>query len=139
MSSEGYISGARFARATLVGTALLTLFLAGVAWRWDPPTAWGIAIGGIAGALGFWMMARNASRLASIPKEEIPFRVYRWTFTRIIIYTIALFSAYLVDPVGRNALLGAAGGLFIARVVMLVTGIVSWRRRRQDGGSGNPQ
>lgn len=139
MSSEGYISGARFARATFLGTLLLTPIVAGVAWRWDPPAARGIAIGGIAGALGFWMMARNARTLTSIPKEEIPFRVYRWTFARIILYAMALFSAYLIDPVGRNALLGAAGGLFIARVVMLVTAIVSWRRRGQAGAGGNPQ
>ena len=117
---------------------MLTLAAAAIAWQWDPPTARGIFVGGAAGALGFWMMARSASTLTSIPREEIPFRVYRWTFARVILYAMALLLAYRIDPVGRNALLGAAGGLFIARVVVLITGIVSWRRG-QAGTKSNPE
>lgn len=129
MSSEGYISGTRFMRTTLAGTLLATLAASGAAARWDPATAKGIAVGGVAGAIGFWMMARSASALTAIPKDEIPYMIYRWTFVRVMFYAIALLFAYRIDPVGRNALLGAAGGLFIARVVMLATGAVAWRRR----------
>lgn len=127
MSAGGYISAPAFVRATLIGSALLTIVSAAVTWRWSEPVAKGIAIGGFAGALGFWMIVRNASTLLSIPKQEIPFRVYRWTFARVFLYALALLFAYQVDTAGRSALLGAAGGLFITRVVMLFTGIVSWR------------
>lgn len=127
MSTGGFISGPAFARATLTGTAVVTLAAAGTAWQWDPSAARGLLIGGLAGGAGFWMMARTARRLPSIPKVEISYRIYRWTFARVLLYAIALIFAYKADPVGRNALLGAAGGLFIARAVMLVTGMVAWR------------
>ena len=128
MPPERYISGARFTRATLAGTLLLTLAASGAAGRWDPAVAKGIAVGGLAGAIGFWMMARSARALTSIPKDEISYRIYRWTFVRAMLYGVALLFAYRIDPVGRNGLLGAAGGLFIARVVVLGIGIASWRR-----------
>jgi hypothetical protein len=126
--AKGYISATGFARATLSGTLLVTLAAAALAWQWNASVAKGIVVGGVAGALGFWMMARSASTLTSIPKEDIPLRVYRWTFGRIVIYGLALYLAYSIGPVGNHALFGAAGGLFVARVVMLVAGIVAWRR-----------
>lgn len=124
------------ARATLLGTFVLTAIAAAIGWQWSGAAGKGIVIGGLAGAFGFWMMARNASTLTSIPKEEIPFRVYRWTFARMVLYATALLFAYQADPDGRNALLGAAGGLFIARVVMLAVGVAAWRRK-QDRGIGD--
>ncbi len=124
------------ARATLLGTVVLTAILAALGWQWNTAICKGALIGGIAGALGFWLMARNASTLTSIPKEEIPFRVYRWTFARMFLYGGALLFAYQADPNGRSALLGAAGGLFIARVVMLAVGVAAWRRK-QDRGLGD--
>ncbi|NUM55847.1 MAG: ATP synthase subunit I [Candidatus Hydrogenedentes bacterium] len=117
----------------MVVTLLATL----AAWQWDESAARGVAVGGGAGALGFWMIVRSARTLTSIPKEEIPFRVYRWTFARMIVYAFGLFSAYLAAPNGQNALLGAAAGLFIARAVMLVTGLAMWRRREQSGAETN--
>ena len=120
-------------RATLIGTFVLTVISATVGWQWSGAIGKGIVIGGLAGAFGFWMMARNASMLTSIPKEEIPFRVYRWTFARMVLYATALLFAYQADPDGRDALLGAAGGLFIVRVVMLGVGIAAWRRNQGRG------
>ena len=64
------------------------------------------------------------------------FRVYRWTFARMVLYAGALLFAYQADPDGQAALLGAAGGLFIARVVMLAVGVAAWRRK-QDRGIGD--
>lgn len=136
MSSREIVFADRLTRVTLAGTTVATAAAAAVTWQWDIAAAKGIAIGGFAGALGFWMIARRARLLPSIPKEEIPFRVYRWTFSRIFIYACALFFAYLIDPGGRHALLGAAGGLFIARVVLLFAAVAEWRRR--DGASVNP-
>lgn len=124
------------ARATLLGTAVLTAILSAICWQWSAAIGKGVLIGGFASALGFWMMARNASTLTSIPKEEIPFRVYRWTFARMVLYAVVLLFAYQADPDGRSALLGAAGGLFIARVVMLAVGVAAWRRK-QDRGFGD--
>lgn len=115
-------------QSTLASTALLTIASAAIAWQWSPHAARGLVIGGAAGALGFWMTYRNARSLASIPKDEIPFRVYRWTFLRVVVYGSALLVAYRIDPGGRAALLGAAGGLIIARVAMIATGILAWRR-----------
>lgn len=134
---HGNISDRGFARATLVGAGIVTLIACAAACQWDTSVALGVLAGGAAGVLGFHLMARSARTLISIPKEEIPFRVYRWTFGRIIMYAIALFSAYLSAPNGQNALLGAAGGLFIARAVMLVTGMVSWWRQGQAGAGTN--
>ena len=124
------------ARNTLLGTFVLTGIFAAIAWQWSAAAGKGIVIGGLAGASGFWMMARNASTLTSIPKEAIPFRVYRWTFARMVLYAGALLFAYQADPDGQAALLGAAGGLFIARVVMLAVGVAAWRRK-QDRGIGD--
>lgn len=136
MSNRHVVLADRLTRTTLAGTMLVTGVAAAVAWPWDIAAAKGIFVGGFAGALGFWMIARRARVLTSIPKEEIPFRVYRWTFSRMFIYASALFFAYLIDPSGRHALLGAAGGLFIARVVLLFAAVTEWRRR--DGAGVNP-
>ncbi|MDZ4858539.1 MAG: ATP synthase subunit I, partial [Candidatus Hydrogenedentes bacterium] len=136
-SPHTFASARWFATATLVGTAILTLVCTAIAWMWDPAAAKGIAIGGAAGAAGFWLILRRTSTLHTIPKAEIPYRVYRWTFSRILLYGLALILAYLVDPAGRHALLGAAGGLFIARAVMMVTGIIAWRRGVQAGSGSS--
>jgi len=126
-----------FGSATLVGTLGLTVVCAALAAIWDTQTSKGIVIGGVAGAAGFWMMLVRTRTLHLIPKEEIPYRVYRWTFSRILLYGLALVVAYLVDPIGRHALLGAAGGLFIARAVMMATGIAAWRRGVQSGSGSS--
>jgi hypothetical protein len=116
-----------FSSATILASIMATAATAAVALVFDPNAAVGLAIGGGAATFGFWMMARRTRTLHSIPKEEIPYRVYRWTFSRMILYALALFLAYQADPEGQHALLGAACGLLIPRAVMMVTGLIAWR------------
>jgi len=124
-------------RAVMATTLLAVIVGSAVAWSWDPAIAKGIAVGGVAGAVGFALMTRAARTLTAVPKAEISYRVYRWTFARAMLYAIALLFAYQVDPNGRNALLGAAGGLLIARAAVLGTGIVWWRWRGPVGTGPN--
>ena len=128
MNSNGFVSAAWFTRATYSTTAIVIAVATAFTWRHYPMGAKGLLVGGAAALLGFWMLSRRAAMLPSIPKAEIPFRVYRWTFGRMLVYAAALIWAYSIDPRNNHALIGATAGLFLARAAMIAVGIVAWRR-----------
>jgi hypothetical protein len=133
---SGLISAGPFMFGTLLGTVAITLIAAAVAWPMNAHVAKGIVLGGLAGTAGFWLLASKARKLASLPRDRVTFVFYRWALVRMAMYAVALAWAYTLDRSGHRALIGAAFGLLIARVVMVVMGFAAWRHRGVPGPAG---
>lgn len=122
-------------RTLAVRYALMTIGVAAIiGYRFNPVIAHGILLGGLAGVLGFWLMARRVEKFASIPASQVKFEVYRGTFVRLILYAVVLWKAYSLDPETMAGFLSAAGGILAIRVVTVVLGITSIDLRK-----GQPQ
>lgn len=132
MGDSLFISAQSFTRMLVWGTLLICLAVAALLWKTYPLAAQGVCIGGLASLLAFRVMARRAGQLTAIPKEEIPYRVYRWTFSRMLIYGGALFASYLLDVQHSHALVGAALGLLLGRIVMFAAAFTAWMRARKS-------
>lgn len=127
----------RFTRLTVGVTLALAAAGAALTWVYDPAAAKGLFAGGAAGAGGFWFTANRAAKLASIPPDQLTYRVYRWTFMRMGLYGLVLAWAYTVDREGRHALVAAVFGLLIVRVAMVILGLTV-ARVRTDGKTSTP-
>ncbi|GMU93920.1 MAG: hypothetical protein AMXMBFR4_29780 [Candidatus Hydrogenedentota bacterium] len=133
---NGLISARPFTMGTLVGTVAVTSVAAAVVWPLSSLVAKGIVLGGVAGGAGFGLLAYNARKLATLPKDRVPFDIYRWALVRMGMYALALAWAHTLDRSGHRALIGAAFGLLIARSVMVVVGLAAWRYRGVTGPAG---
>ena len=127
----------RFSRLTVGVTLALTLVIACVMAVFDPAAAKGFALGGMAGAAGFWHMANCARKFATISPVELPYRIYRWTFMRMGLYGVALVLAYTVDRQEYHGLIAAVFGLLAVRVVMTALGLTIARvKAEKNANSG---
>lgn len=127
---EYVVSSSLLVRRTVLGTIGITAVGVAIGLSVSSEAAVGVAIGGAAALAAFGMIVRRVRGLSEIPRAEVSFVVYRWTFARLLLYTLALFLAYLVDPDHHHALLGAASGLISGRVVLIAAGIIAWRQSR---------
>lgn len=112
----------RFRRFTVGGALGLTAALAALAWAWSPPVAQGLLLGGGAGTVTFWMLARRFELLATTRPGALQSATFRWGFARMVIYAAALGAAFPLDP-DHHAFIAAALGLFIVRVVAVFLGV----------------
>jgi len=121
----------RFSRLTVGVTLALAAMTAMCIAIFDPAAAKGFALGGLAGAAGFWHMANRARRFATISPIELPYRIYRWTFMRMGLYGVALVLAYTVDRQEYHGLIAAVFGLLAVRVVMTILGLTVARAKSE--------
>jgi hypothetical protein len=122
----------RFSRLTIGVTLIFTAGIAGIVALYDVAAALGFLLGGLAGATGFWLMANRARTLTTISPAELPYRVYRWTFVRIVLYGLFLTLAYSVDGREYHGLVAAVFGLLVVRVVMTTLGLTVVRPRSSN-------
>lgn len=119
-------------RLMTVRLSLLITAVAGFALLpFNRPAGLGVLLGGIAGVLGFWLMAVRLEKVATRPAEKVKLFAYRWTAIRMAIYALALYRAYTLDRERLHGLLGAVGGLLIIRVVLIVVGLTGFDLKRQ--------
>jgi len=101
--------------ATVVGAlALLALSRA---------AAQGFAMGGLAGIITHWLMARQLERLATRQSAGLQSAVLGVSFVRLAIYGVVLARAHYIDPETHHGLLAAAAGVFVMTAVLIVLGI----------------
>jgi hypothetical protein len=112
----------RFRRFTVLGALALTLGLAVLAYPWSPPVAKGLVLGGTAGIVTFWMLARRFELLATTRPDALQSATFRWGIARMAVYAVALGVAFPLDP-DHHAFIAAALGLFIVRVVAVFLGV----------------
>ena len=97
---------------------VLTLVAAAVAFPFSELVAKGIAMGALAGVLAFWLFALRLEKVVG-RGGSIEGMAVTWTFVRLAIYAAALARALFLDMENYSALLGAVGGLFIIRFVLM--------------------
>ena len=111
-------------RLTAVRLAIpAVLLLAGAAWLIDAKVAYGLAIGGISGVLGFWLLAVQMTKYAGASVKQVHRRMALWRGMELLLFAAALYRAYLMDTTTLKAFVAAAAGLFIIRIVVAVVGI----------------
>lgn len=102
-------------RYTLIATAVC----AAGAWFWDAAAAMGLLMGGLAGAVGFWITGYNVQILASPGTDKLNYYAFKWTFVRLFFYALAVSKAYTLDREGYRGLVAAVLGIFLVQVVMV--------------------
>jgi len=95
---------------------VLAATVACAAWSW--PLAQGMALGGIAGTLGFWMLARRVQKFASLEPAQLNSEIAKGMLLRMVVYGLALWRAWSLDPETYHPLLAAVAGIFIPRLVI---------------------
>lgn len=127
---EGLRRVRRFRTKVIAYSAILTTIAAVAAYPFNPVISHGVVLGGLAGLAGFWLMARSVGKFASIAPSRVKFSVYTGTFTRVLLYALAIGRAYTLDREDMVGVLSALGGIFTVRWIILVLGITSLGRRR---------
>ena len=115
-------------RYTLVLTGLSALG----AWFWSPVVAKGLLMGGMAGTLGFWIMGKNAQKLASPDTAHIQSFAIKWTFVRLFFYALAIYKAYTLDREHYHGLIAAVIGIFFVQAVMISLAFTTLGNTRRE-------
>jgi len=106
------------------GGVLATLALGALVWGvFGIDAAHGVLLGGIAGTLGFWIMARRLEKFATVRPEKVQSAALTGTFLRLLLYGIVLYRAYTLDPETMRGLIGAVAGILVIRFVAVFMGV----------------
>jgi hypothetical protein len=103
----------------------ITVIAAAIASPFSAVVAQSILLGGVAGALGFYVAARYGP-LASLRADRLKFFAIKWSVVRMGIYAVALVKAYRLDPVYLRGFCAAVAGLLATRVVIALVGVTGW-------------
>lgn len=122
----------RFRLMTVKASLILVGLAGGAAYFFDAVVGQGFLLGGLAGVLAFWMMARSVEKFASIPKHKLQSYAFRLTLVRMVIYALVLYRAYTLDRESLYGLLAAVAGLLTTRVVVIFLAFTG-RDLKQDG------
>ncbi|MDX9975059.1 MAG: ATP synthase subunit I, partial [FCB group bacterium] len=80
-----------------------------VAGLFDLAAAMGIALGGVAGTLAFWLLARQTAGMMGLSPTLVGAHIYRGLFVRLVLYGLTLTLAYFLDTGDMHVFAGAAG------------------------------
>jgi hypothetical protein len=130
-------------RSYVVRLALaLTAVAACAALAVDMTVAKCVAMGGLAGVLGFWVLVRH-TEFAISSADGVQSRTRRWisrtqqgVAARFVLYGLVLVAAYRMDREELRGFFGAAVGLLIIRLAITVVGVAGWdlkETEQQDG------
>lgn len=110
------VAAVRLALVVTVGMAAVAYGLV------DRAAAQGVLLGGLAGVLGFWIMALRLEKLATLPPEKVHLAALTGTFFRLLLYGVVLYRAYTLDSENLHGLLGAVAGILVIRFVAVFMG-----------------
>lgn len=119
---------ARFRLAVVRYTLVLTAVCTAFAWPLNTAAAKGVLMGGIAGAIGFWLNALAVRKLASPDAAGLPSMAIKGTFVRLLFYALAIYKAYTLDREHYYGLIAAVLGIFLVQVVMITVAFTSLGR-----------
>ena len=112
----------QFRLLTVQLTTLATVVFAALALVLDRTLAHGVLLGGVGGALSFWLMARRLGKVASDDPSKLQSVTLRWMIVRTALYGVILYRAYTLDAETGYGLIGAVGGLFLVKLAMVLLG-----------------
>lgn len=114
----------RFRIAVVRYTLLLTAACTAGAWPFSEVVAKGILMGGIAGAIGFWITAFVVRKLATPTADGLTYTAFKWTFVRLFFYALAIYKAYTLDRERYYGLIAAVLGIFLVQLVMITVAFI---------------
>ena len=133
---EGLRPLRRFRTAAVRLSLLVTIVMAAMAYVFvDAAAAQGVLLGGLAGILGFWIIAVRLEKLATIARGKVHFAALTWTSLRFLLYGAALIRAYMIDREELHGMLGSVAGILVIHFVMIFMGLTGLEMPRAAGGS----
>ena len=110
------------------------MVIAAVAFMYDRIAAQGVLLGGIAGVLGFWVIAIRLEKVARTNPSKVQYASLTWSFYRYLLYGVVLYRAFKLDVETYHGLLGALVGIFVIHYVLIYIGIRgrTLQEREQD-------
>ena len=118
--------------AVLISIGITAASAIGARVVFGPIPARGIVLGGIAGILGFWIIAVRLQRLLPAPPEKVKFFVLTMSAYRFAMYGAALGVAFMLDRDKGTGLAGAVAGILIIRFVLVAYGVMRRPKRSVD-------
>lgn len=103
-----------------------------VAGLFDLAAAMGIALGGVAGTLAFWLLARQTAGMMGLSPTQVGAHIYRGMFVRLVLYGLTLTLAYFLDTGDMHVFAGAAGGIILVRFAVVLASAGDARRAIKD-------
>jgi len=123
----------RFRIVAVQLSLLLTAVGGGAAYAFfGYAAAQGVLMGGIAGVLGFWILAVRIEKFAALGAGKVKWVTYRWTAARLILYALVLVKGYSLDRERLSGLIGAVGGIFIIQIVLIFLGVTGFDLKRKE-------
>ncbi|MCP4640344.1 MAG: hypothetical protein GY851_07930, partial [bacterium] len=102
---------------------VLSLVITGIVWAFSSVIARGVLAGGLGGTLAFWIIAYRAEKLAIAGKNAVKSIKFGGTAFRLGLYAVVLWWGFSLDPETSHGLIGAACGLFIAHLAVVIMGL----------------
>lgn len=97
---------------------IIVMILFALALLIDRVTAQGVLIGGIAGILGFWVIAIRLEKVAREKPSKVQYATLTWSFYRYGLYGLVLYKAFTLDKETYHGLLGALVGIYVIQLVL---------------------
>lgn len=92
----------------------------------------GFLLGGLAGTLGFWLLARKVEQFAEMGAHQVQAQAMKWMMVRMVIYGAVLYRAFTLDQENYYGLLAATGGILVMRLVMLFLAFTGLDLKRNE-------
>ncbi len=121
-----------FRLAVVRYTMTLSLVTCAATFYWSPVVAKSVLMGGLAGALGFWITGRNVEKLATSDATQLQSSAVKWTFVRLFFYALAIYKAYTLDRELYHGLIAAVIGIFFVQIVMITLAFTRLGNTRRD-------
>ena len=83
----------------------------------------GMLLGGIAGAVVFWITARQVEKLAIQIENGVYSVPVKWRIAGLAVYAAVLIRGYTMDKEHFVGLFAVAAGLFMIRLAVVILGI----------------
>lgn len=94
--------------------------------------AQGVVLGGLTAVLMFWLSSRGAENALRRVHENlvemsgvnrVRLAAIGWVSVRMLVYGVALYRGYTLDPAGLRGFWGVAAGLLMVRVAVTILGV----------------
>ncbi len=119
-------------RVSVVMIALgITAVLFFIALFFDASLAKGVALGGVAGSVIFWISARF-SEGATSGNGVLKYAIVTIPLIRITVYALVLWKGYTYDPVHWFGFFGVVAGVTVVQMTVVVLGYSGWDLRQSQ-------
>lgn len=122
----------RFRLMAVRGTVLLTAIVAVAAYLYDPRAGQGVLLGGIAGVLGFWIIAVRLEKIVLQNPEKVQFAALTLSTLRFALYGVVLYKTFTLDRENYTGLIGGVIGIMLIRFVLVVVAVLGLDQRNRS-------